>query len=84
MDYTRDIESTMSQVKLTDDERTILRSESMTYKEYFMQFDSVEKIMKEANQEMAFAAVLNPDRIKMVRQAAEEVINEKFGNEKPQ
>lgn len=56
----------------------------MTYKEYFMQFDSVEKIMKEANQEMAFAAVLNPDRMKMVRQAAEEVINEKFGNEKPQ
>ena len=56
----------------------------MTYKEYFMQFDSVEKIIKEANQEMAFAVVLNPDRIKMVRQAAEEVIKEKFGNEKPQ
>lgn len=51
----------------------------MTYKEYFMQFDSVEKIMEEANTEMAFAAVLNPDRIKMIKQGAEEAMNEKFG-----
>ena len=51
----------------------------MTYKESYLQLDSAEEIMKIANTDMAIAAVLNPDRIKIIRESADEAIKEKFG-----
>ena len=41
-------------------------------------FKTVEEIMKMANQDMALAAVLNPDRIVAIRKIAEKVLSEKF------
>ena len=52
----------------------------MTYKEAFLQCDSIEEIMEMANTDMAFAAVINSDRIPVIMRAAEEAINEKFGD----
>lgn len=53
----------------------------MTYKESYLQLDSAEEIMKMANTDMAIAALLNPDRIKIIRESADEAIKEKFGGE---
>ena len=53
----------------------------MTYKESYLQLNSAEEIMKMANTDMAIAAVLNSDRIKIIRESAEEAIKEKFGGE---
>lgn len=53
----------------------------MTYKDTYLQLKSPEEIMKMANTDMAVAAVLNPDRIKVIRESADEVIKEKFGGE---
>lgn len=51
----------------------------MTYKESYLQLKSAEEIMKMANTDMAVAALLNPDRIKIIRESAAEAIKEKFG-----
>lgn len=53
----------------------------MIYKESYLQLNSAEEIMKMANTDMAIAAVFNPDRIKIIREAADEAIKEKFGEE---
>ena len=51
----------------------------MTYKEYYLSLNSVEEIITMANADVALACVINPDRIEVIRQRAEEAINEKFG-----
>lgn len=53
----------------------------MTYKEYYLTLKSSEDIMTMANADMALACVINPDRIAVIRQSAEEAIKEKFGTE---
>ena len=53
----------------------------MTYKEYYLTLNSPKEIMTMANADMALACVINPDRIDVVRQSAEEAIKEKFGIE---
>ena len=53
----------------------------MTYKEYYLTLKSPEDIMTMANTDMALACVINPDRISVIRQSAEEAINEKFGGQ---
>lgn len=50
----------------------------MTYKEFFMQFNTLEEIEKEAKREIKLAIMLNPDRVKMIEKAIEEVVAEKF------
>lgn len=50
----------------------------MTYKEFFMQFDTIDEVLYEAKNELAMALVLNPDRAKSVKNAVEEVLAEKF------
>lgn len=50
----------------------------MTYEEAYRECKTVEEIMKMANQDMALAAVLNPDRIVAIRKIAEKVLSEKF------
>lgn len=53
----------------------------MTYKEYYLTLKSSEDIMTMANADIALAYVINPDRIAVIRQSAEEAIKEKFGIE---
>lgn len=51
----------------------------MTYREYYLTLKSAKEIMKEANTDMALACVIDPDRMPIIRQSAEEAIKEKFG-----
>ena len=51
----------------------------MTYKEYYLTLKSPEDIKTMANADMAYAVVVSPERIKIIRQSAEEAIKEKFG-----
>ena len=50
----------------------------MTYEEAYRECKTAEEIMKMANEDMALAIVLNPDRIAVIRKMAEKVLNEKF------
>jgi hypothetical protein len=51
----------------------------MTYKEYYLSLNSPREIRAMANTDMAMAYVINPDRMVIIRQSAEEAIIEKFG-----
>ena len=53
----------------------------MTYKEYYLTLNSPEDIKIMANADLALACVINPDRMKIIRQSAEEALREKFGVE---
>lgn len=53
----------------------------MTYKEYYLTLNSPEDIMEMANADLALACVINSDRMKIIRQSAEEALREKFGVE---
>lgn len=53
----------------------------MTYKEYYLTLNSPEDIMEMANADLALACVINPDRMAIIRQSAEEALREKFGEE---
>ena len=53
----------------------------VTYKEYYLTLKSPEDIVTMANADMALACVINPDRMDVIRQSAEEAIREKFGIE---
>ena len=53
----------------------------MTYKEYYLTLNSPENIMEMANADLALACVINPDRMAIIRQSAEEALREKFGEE---
>lgn len=53
----------------------------MTYKEYYLTLNSPEAIMEMANADLALACVINPDRMAIIRQSAEEALREKFGEE---
>ena len=50
----------------------------MTYREHFMKCETVEELLKEAKEEISFAMVLNPDRVKFIKEAVEEVLAKKF------
>lgn len=50
----------------------------MTYEEAYRQCKTVEELLKMVNRDMAFAAVINRDRIPVIRKMAEKVLNEKF------
>lgn len=53
----------------------------MTYKEYYLTLNSPKDIMEMANADLALACVINPDRMAIIRQSAEEALREKFGEE---
>ena len=55
----------------------------MTYEEAYRQCKTAEELLKMANTDMAFAAVINSDRIPVIRKMAEKVLNEKFPDYKP-
>lgn len=48
----------------------------MTYKEYYKSLSSEKEIIEMAERDIKFAAVLNPDRIEIIRKATEEACNE--------
>lgn len=50
----------------------------MTYEEAYRQCKTAEELLEMANTDMAFAAVINSDRISVIRKMAENVLNEKF------
>lgn len=54
----------------------------MTYKEHYLTLSSPEEIMQAANTDLAWARLINPDRIPVIRKSAEEAIKEKFGEDK--
>ena len=51
----------------------------MTYKDYYLSLKSPKEIKEMANADMALACVINPDRMAVIRQSAEEALKEKFG-----
>ena len=53
----------------------------MTYKEYYLTLHSPKDIMEMVNADLALACVINPDRMAIIRQSAEEALREKFGEE---
>lgn len=50
----------------------------MTYKEYYLTLNSPKDIMEMANADLALALVINPGRMDIIRQSAEEALREKF------
>lgn len=50
----------------------------MIYKEYYLTLNSPKDIMEMANADLALACVINPDRMAIIRQSAEEALQEKF------
>ena len=50
----------------------------MTYEEAYRRCKTAEELLEMANIDMAFAAVINSDRISVIRKMAEKVLNEKF------
>lgn len=53
----------------------------MTYKESYLQFESLNDLKAEIAKDIVIATYINPDRLKMIEEAATEVINEKFGGD---
>ena len=54
----------------------------MTYKESYMKCNTLEELTEEVKKDIHIAKILlgnNPDRIKVIKESAEEVANEKFG-----
>ena len=53
----------------------------MTYKESYMQCETLEELKEEVKHDIYIARyiVVSPARIKVIKRAAEEVTNEKFG-----
>ncbi len=49
----------------------------MTYKESYMQCDTLEDLEKEVRNDMSIAIMINTDRIKIINEAVEEVCKEK-------
>ena len=54
----------------------------MTYKESYQMCETLEDLRQEAVKDITYAQMVNPDRMKHIISACEEVANEKFGEEK--
>ena len=54
----------------------------MTYKESYQMCETLEDLRQEVVKDMTYAQMVNPDRMKNIVDACEEVANEKFGGEK--
>lgn len=50
----------------------------MTYKESYLACDSEEEILKKVEHDVLVALFINPDRVKIIKQHAEEALAEKF------
>ena len=56
----------------------------MTYKEYYLTLNSIEEIKCAAADDIIAAQVINPDRIDIILNAANEVLKEKFNYDVPE
>lgn len=56
----------------------------MTYKEYYETLNSIEEIKCAAADDIIEAQVINPDRIDIILNSANEVLKEKFSYEMPE
>lgn len=56
----------------------------MTYKEYYYTLNSIEEIKCAAADDIIAAQVINPDRIDIILNAANQVLKEKFSHEVPE
>lgn len=54
----------------------------MTYKESYQKCETLEDLRQEVSHDITYAKMVNPDRLKHIVSACEEVANEKFGKEK--
>lgn len=53
----------------------------MTYKEAYMKCNTLDELEKEIKQDIIIAQMINPDRLRFIKAAGEEVANLKFGKE---
>ena len=56
----------------------------MTYKEYYATLNSIEEIKCAAADDIIEAQILNPDRIDIILNAANEILKEKFNYDVPE
>lgn len=56
----------------------------MTYKEYYSTLNSIEEIKCAAADDIIAAQIINPDRIDIILNAANEVLKEKFNYDVPE
>ena len=56
----------------------------MTYKEYYATLNSIEEIKYAAADDIIAAQMINPDRIDIILNAANEVLKEKFNYDVPE
>lgn len=56
----------------------------MTYKEYYSTLNSIEEIKCAAADDVIAAQLINPDRIDIILNAANEVLKEKFNYDVPE
>ena len=53
----------------------------MTYEESYRKCGTLEELEKKVNEDLkSIMVILNPDRAKVIKESAEKVANEKFGN----
>ena len=50
----------------------------MTYKESYEKCETLEELKRELESDIATAYIINPDRLEVIKKAAEEVANRKF------
>jgi len=50
----------------------------MTYKESYEGYETCKELMEEVVRDIGIAMLMNPDRLKPIKKACEEVVNEKF------
>lgn len=53
----------------------------MTYKESYMNCKTLQELEEEIKKDISYAQLLNPDRLKYIKTAGEEVANLKWGKE---
>ena len=50
----------------------------MTYKESYEKCKTLQELEDEVQRDIIMAGIINPDRVKIIKQTAEEVANRKF------
>lgn len=53
----------------------------MTYKESYMKCNTLEELRREVESDIKIAYIINPDRLPIIKEVAEEVANLKFKDE---
>jgi len=54
----------------------------MTYKESYMCNNTLEELLEEVEDDITIALLVNPDRVEIIKKAAQEVIDLRFNDER--